>query len=80
MLKATSKVDCDTITKWVNEKAEQNHYRASYISIREFLIGDCELDGCVKYQVHWLTYSELKYQNFYVDQKTHQIVYVTRYM
>ena len=78
MLKATSKVDCDAIKAWVNDTAKSNHYQARYISIREY--EECQLDGCVAYEVYWLGSSRISMQNFYVDIKTHEIVHVTRYV
>jgi len=78
MLKATSKVDCDAIRGWINEKAQASHYKARYISIYEYT--DCELIGCNKYRVHWLGLSDIKTQNFYLDTMTHEIVHVTRYV
>ena len=78
MLKATSKVDINAIRAWIIEKAGGQHYQARYISIYEYT--DCELIGCNKYRVHWLTASEIKMQNFYLDMMTHEIVHVTRYV
>ena len=76
MLKATSKVDRDAIKAYVADKAVYGTFK--YLTIKEY--ENCELDGCVKYEVYWLGISNLSMQNFYLDAKTHEIVHVTSYV
>jgi orotate phosphoribosyltransferase-like protein len=67
------------IQKWIEESVRVSHSSYRYLTIRSYY-DECELFGCDKFEVYWLTLGNLKRAIFYLDAVTHEVVHVSRYV